>query len=330
MLHTKSDTPDIMLQQRTAGYKALDRLRKNGEFPPSRVGAIEPDLERKTNILMKRFFAERLSVSEQLGGGFCIEELIDRTLRTDEPEIMDSPTLAEREKFELVNALDRQNNVMGIYRLYASMIFPLARELAEKKNRTIKLVELAAGAGGLSLALASEAAKEGLPLSVTGTDIVPAYIEHGNNEARRRQLPVTFRLLDASDMDEAVQIDYDIMLLSQSLHHFTPGQLAVMIASAGKQGASAFIGIDGCRDLLLGIGMPLIAALQGIPAFAMDGLTSARKFYSEAELSLIAEAAAGPGCHRIEHLWPVSFMCVRFDGETVSHKNIANNQPEES
>lgn len=304
-----------MLQLRTAGYKALDHLRKSRAFPPAYTGIAE--LEHATDTLMQRFHQERLAVSEQLGGGFYMGELIDRSLRTDEPEIMDSPSIAEQEKLELVSALDRQNNVMGLYRQYASLIFPLVRELATSKKRVIRLIELAGGTGGLALALAAEAEKEGLPLSVTGSDIVPAYIEHGNYEAHRRQLPVTFRLFDASSMDGAGNERYDLMLLSQSLHHFSPGQLAVMIAASGSQGASAFIGIDGSRDLLLGIGMPLIAALQGIPAFVMDGLTSARKFYSEPELSLIAEAAAGPGNHTISQAWPVTILTVRFGSKPI-------------
>jgi len=318
----------IMLQQRTAGYMALDLLRANGALPLTWNDTAE--LRRKTDSLMQQFYAERSAISKKLGGGFFIEELLDRNLRTDETEIMDRHAIPMEEKLELVRALDRQNRFMGLYIHYASQIFPLVRELSSKKQREIRLIEIACGSGGLAMTLAEEAAKQDLRLSVTASDIVPLYIEQGNNEAGRRRLPVQFRLLDACRLDESDSEQYDITLIAHSLHHFSPGDIAVMIAVSEARGSSAFIGIDGYRDLLLGIGMPLAAALQAIPAFAMDGLTSARKFYSEAELSLIAESAAGSGCHTIERSWPASVLTVRFDtAKTTPSKTASQRRTEQ-
>ena len=59
----------------------------------------------------------------------------------------------------------------------------------------------------------------------------------------------------------------------QSLHHFTPGQLALMIAQVGAAGARTFVGIDGRW-------------------FVHDALVSARRLYAEAELELVASIAA--------------------------------------
>ncbi len=318
----------IMLQLRTAGYMALDLLRESRALPPSWNDTSE--LGRKTDNLMRRFYAERSAVSKKLGGSFFIEDLLDRILRTDETEIMDSLSVPMPERLELVCALDRQNRFMGLYTHYAKLIFPLVRELSSKKQRKIRLIEIACGSGGLALALAAEAARQNLPLSVTASDIVPLYIEQGENEARRRELPVQFLLLDACRLDESCKEEFDITLISHSLHHFSPGEIAVMIAASAARGSSAFIGIDGYRDLLLGIGMPLVAALQSIPAFAMDGLTSARKFYSEPELSLIAESAAGSGSHTINHSWPTSVLTVRFDtAKTIPSKTTSQRRTDQ-
>ena len=57
-----------------------------------------------------------------------------------------------------------------------------------------------------------------------------------------------------------------------------------------------------------------MASLQGILSFALDGLTSARKFYSELELDLIAEIATGKRDHTVICDWPLSILTVRFDG----------------
>lgn len=301
-----------MLQLRTAGYKALDNLRSRNLFPPRWKNTQE--LEEATDRLMRQFLAERLAVSEELGTGFLLGELLERALRTDEPEIMDDGKLPESEKLELVKALDRQNDAMGLYYRYASLLFPLIGDIAARKRRTPRLLELASGSGGLALALASEAQRQGIPLSVTGSDIVPRYMEEGTRRAAEKKLPVTFRTLNAFTMEDPDSEPYDIVLISQSLHHFTPGQLAVIIAKAKERNASAFVGIDGYRDLLLGLGMPLVASLQRIGAFAQDSITSARRFYSEPELHLIAESAAGTGRHAVGCSWPMSVLSIRFDG----------------
>lgn len=301
-----------MLQLRTAGYKAIDNLRSRNLFPP--LWKNTQELEEATDRLMQLFLAERLAVSTELGAGFLLGELLDRAMRTDEPEIMDDGELPESEKLELVEALDRQNDTMGLYSLYASLLFPLVRDIAGRKRRTPRVLELASGSGGLALALASEAQRQGVALSVTGSDIVPRYMEESNRRAAEKKLPVTFRTLNAFTMEAPDDEPYDIVLISQSLHHFTPGQLAVIIAKAKEREASAFVGIDGYRDLLLGLGMPLVAGLQLIGAFAQDSLTSARKFYSEPELHLIAECAAGAGRHAVGRSWPVTLLNVRFDG----------------
>lgn len=301
-----------MLQLRTAGYKAIDNLRLNREFPLHWNNARE--LEQKTDTLLQRFLAERFAVSQELGPLFFLGELLDRTLRTDELEIMDSESVPETEKFELVKSLDRQNGFMGLYSRYVALLFPLIADIAERKNRRVKLLELASGSGGLALALASEAEKQGLPLSVTGSDIVPHSVAEANRLAGEKKLPVTFRLLDALRLEPDDEETFDMVLISQSMHHFTPGQLAVMIANAEKRDVAAFVGIDGFRDLLLGIGMPLAAALQANAAFTMDAMTSSRKFYSEPELDLIAEAVAGAGCYVTGCSWPMSVIAIRFDG----------------
>ena len=113
-------------------------------------------------------------------------------------------------------------------------------------------------------------------------------------------------------MDPAENGRYDIILLSQSLHHFTPGQLARIIVQSRNSGASLFLGLDGHRGLDLLAGVPIIALSERIAALALDGYTSARKFYSETELDLIAEIATGTNRHTLELSWPLSVLRIQL------------------
>ncbi|MEI6756990.1 MAG: class I SAM-dependent methyltransferase [Chlorobium sp.] len=300
-----------MLQMKTAGFKALDNLRSTGHFPASWQGL--GDLEEKVDNFVARFLIERFKVSKELGGGFLLPELLDSALRTSEKENMDELNVPEKEKLELVEALDRQNSMMQLYPRYISLLLPWIHEVAEREKREVKILELASGSGGLALALAEELNKKKLPVCITGSDIVPAFIEKGNELAEKNKLPLIFRHLDAFNLNQLGEEKFDLVLISQSLHHFTPGQLAVIIAQSAEHCTTAFIGIDGYRSILLACGVPLVSSLQGIGSFTMDGMTSARKFYSELELDIISEIATGKKNHAVYCSWPLSVLTVRFD-----------------
>ncbi len=303
-----------MLQLKKAGSQALENLRSEGNFPP--VWQSMEELETYANDSVSRFLDERFKVSKELGGNSLLPELIDRLLRTSDKEYMDSGTLSEAKKLELVQALDRQNHKMQLYPRYVTLLLSLLEEVATREKRNVSVLELASGSGGLALALAEEAQRKNLPVSVTGSDIVPKFIEEGNRQAAEKKLPVKFQLINAFSLPQFPEGSFDLMVISQSLHHFTPGQLAIMIAQSAQHTTTAFVGIDGYRSILLAGGVPLMASIQGIPSFALDGLTSARKFYSELELDIIAEIATGKREHTVACSWPLSILTVRFDGTT--------------
>ncbi len=301
-----------MLQLKKAGVKALENLRSADGFPLEWQSMEE--LEAKTDNFVSRYLDERFKVSKEMGGGFFLPELFDRLMRTSDSEHMDDRKLPENEKLELVKALDRQNQMLRLYPRYVDMLLSLLDEVAKGGEQKLRVLELASGSGGLALALAEEAQRKNLSLSVTGSDIIPEYIKEGNRQAAEKKLPVSFRLLNAFNMDEFTAGSFDLMVLSQSLHHFTPGQLAVMIAQSAQCTKTAFVGIDGYRSILLAGGVPLMASMQGIASFALDGFTSARKFYSELELEIIAEIATGRRDHIVTSSWPLSILTIRFDG----------------
>jgi len=296
-----------MLQLETAGYKTLNDLRSRGEFPPEWTNIDE--LEQLTDRFMERFRAERFEVSKELGPGFVISELIDQTVRTSERENMDDETKPGEERLESVRALDRMNRMTFSYEHQCDLLMPLIEKLG-RSGKTVGILELAAGSGGLAFALAERAQKTGIEVRITASDIVPEMISEGNRLAREKNLPLSFRRLNAFDFEGIEPGSADLVVISQSLHHFTPGQLALMIAQAKRHGASAFVGLDGFRSLLLIGGVPLVASLQGIGDFTLDGLTSARKFYSGIELDIIAAIATGNETHRVTCSWPMTILHV--------------------
>lgn len=300
-----------MLQLKTAGYIALDNLRKSLHFPPQ--WQTRDELEKVTNQYHAAFLEERFKVSKKLGGSFFVTELIDRSIRTDEQEHMDDPSLPPTKKLEMIRALDNMNNMMLLYPRYISVIEPSIRKIAQEKKRPARILELASGAGGLAIAIAAEGKRSSLPVEITGSDIVAEYVEYSNRTAEEKELPVNFKIINAFKLDALEDCSCDIILVSQSLHHFTPGQLAKIIEQSRLHGASIFLALDGHRGIDLLAGVPLIAMLQGSSNLALDGYTSARKFYSELELDLIAQITTGSNRYTTDFSWPLTVLKIPFD-----------------
>ena len=143
---------------------------------------------------------------------------------------------------------------------------------------------------------------------------MPAYVADANIRAQARRLPVRFVELNAFDLLSTLTPgDFDICFIAQSIHHFSPGQLAMMVAQAGLAGARHFVGIDGRRSLLMAVGLPLFTALSLQRDFVHDAAITARRFYSEAELALIADIAAPGADVSVERAEPgYSVLHVRY------------------
>jgi len=220
-----------------------------------------------------------------------VQDRFDRRVRTDAVEYLDRPDYPEQRKLELIRRLHRFNRAMLSYHRFLAYLRPCIRNIANTTGRPVRALELASGAGELTLELARLAEKRGLPVKVTGSDIVPGYVEAGNARARRRGLSTRFIELNAFEMEHLAG-QFDLVFVTQSMHHFSAGQLARMIAQSAAAGARSFVGIDGRRSLFMLGFLPVATTVMGDPHFRHDAIVSARRFYSDPELQLIARTAA--------------------------------------
>ena len=171
-------------------------------------------------------------------------EGIDRTLRTETLERLDRDEVSDRRKLGIVEALHGLNVLLFSYWRFLRAAAPLIRRINQREGRPARIVELAAGYGEFTLRAPAMARRMGLDIEVTGTDIVPAYVERARSEAVRRGVRAHFEVLDAFRMDVAPS-RFDIALIAQSMHHFTAGQLATMIAACRRVLTTGVVGVDG-------------------------------------------------------------------------------------
>ncbi len=262
-----------------------------------------------------RVLAERSRLSRERGGVLALADAVDRMVRTDEIEYLDDPDFPADTKQKMVRALHMMNRAFFSYHRFVYILAPLVREVAARHGRPARVLELASGSGEFTLAMARLAARQKLPVTITGSDYVKKHVEEGNRRAREQGLDVTFKEINAFAMDQgAAPGEFDIVFIAQSIHHFSPGQLAMMIAQSRATATTAFVGVDGYRCLpLVGL-LPGLAVLKFRPSFIHDAWITSRRLFTELELWLAARIAAPDSPSLVVKSWPFhSVLFTRFD-----------------
>lgn len=230
---------------------------------------------------------------------------LDDVLRTDEQEHFDEPDYPESKRLTLARHLHRFNRVVLNYRRFLSVLRPLIEEVADRQGRPARLLELASGSGEFAIELARLAGRAGLPVEVLGSDVQASYVRAAQARADALALPVRFQRIDAFELDRQPAAAFDLVFIANSLHHFTPGQLARIVASGHRLAGSAFVAMDGYRSLYLLAFLALATLpLSGSLDFLHDSVITGRKFYSLAELELVARLAAPRGRVRVRASHP--------------------------
>lgn len=292
-----------MLQQFRLTRAILDDWEAAGAFPAPWASMAE--LEAATNSAVERLYDER---DQRASGIGRVRAFLDRALRTDAVEYLDRESVSEADKYREVRALDRVNRAIWAYRRFLRVLAPFIRGAARDRGRPARLLELASGSGEFTLALAEAAQREGLPVEVTGSDIVEYYVDNGNASAQRRGLDVRFRRINAFDMGDVDAGDYDLVFIAQSVHHFSPGQVAMMIAQSRRIAGHGFVAVDGQRALhmlpLTGFVGAVGMAISQRHHMAYDAIVSGRRFYGHAELEIAARSAAPQATITVRNAFP--------------------------
>jgi SAM-dependent methyltransferase len=196
------------------------------------------------------------------------------------------------------------NGVIDSYAGFVDALEPLLL-----RDRATRVLDLAAGHGGFCLAAARIARARGDAIEFTASDIKPEYLELGAEEARAEGLPIDFVYQDALDLSNLEPGRYDIIACTQSLHHFSPGMVAVMFEAAARAAGRGVVFVDACRSTLVGLALGsygLVRCRQ--PAFAHDSWVSSRRFFLPEELGMLARL--GPWGDGVESTWLPPGHCL--------------------
>jgi ubiquinone/menaquinone biosynthesis C-methylase UbiE len=226
---------------------------------------------------------------------------------TDATEHLDDPAFDHDARVRLLAYLDSLNTILGSYRAFFLALEPLL-----SRERPTRILDLAAGHGGFALAAMRMARERGLDLEITATDLRAEYLALGEEAARREDLRVRFEVQDALDLSNVARGAYDVVLCTQSIHHFPPSMVARVFRESTRVAGRGVALIDGARSVTHAMLVPTLAWLRYRElAFAHDAWVSFRRFYSPEELGLVC--GLGPEGDALEATWmPPSHCLVRW------------------
>lgn len=227
----------------------------------------------------------------------------ERWSTTEQTEYVDDPSIDRSRRVDMIASLDEINTMLGCYSAFFRALEPLL-----VRGRETRVLDLAAGHGGFALEASRIARRRGIRLAITATDLKPEYLALGRTIAEQEGLPVRFAVQDALDLSSVPRGEHDIVVCTQSLHHFTPSGVARMFQEALAIAQRGVVLIDGCRSASLGVLVPVLAALH-LERHEMihDAWVSFRRFFTPEELALLA----GLGRDRtIEAEWMAPAHCM--------------------
>lgn len=269
---------------------------------------INADLDLEKIKLISKFLFKEIDQKRSSRAQKNLLYYLDQLIWTDTREHIDDPHFNVEIKKEIIQGLHLKNIIFGTYNKTIKILGPLIAEINDVENRPARILELASGIGKLTMAMYQKTKNTSLQIEMTGSDIIPEYVNAANKEAREKELKIDFKVIDAFHMDRLEHNSYDIIFTLHSMHHFLPEQLSMIMSGSQKVASKAFIGIDGYR----GFGNLLFMATSGGLAslfkldssFFHDSLVSGRKMYSAKQLEIMAKIGCPQSTVISENLRP--------------------------
>lgn len=292
VLHAARTMPSLTLGAQLLGESARGEGQRQALYALPQTTALEAAI-RRGDAAATRVFDE--VVADALAGmrnaptrGLAgVLSSIDRLSRSEAPERCDDETLAKPERQAILECVTWLNEELGFYDTF----LVLAETDLAPRTGPVRVLELAAGRGELALALKD---RFGDAVDVVATDLSADYLELGCASAVERGLEVAFMERDALDLHDVADDAFDVVVCTQSLHHFSPGQVARLLAEASRVASRAVWLVDGERTLVGAAALGGAVALHtGSWNAVHDTVVSLRKMYTEEELGLLASLAPG-------------------------------------
>jgi 2-polyprenyl-3-methyl-5-hydroxy-6-metoxy-1,4-benzoquinol methylase len=219
------------------------------------------------------------------------------------PEFMDDPHLAPQAHAQALRGLERINWWSHSARILWP---PIRRLLRASDGKTLRILDIASGAGDLPIGLWRKARVAGHDVEVEGWDIHAGAVAYARESAHRKGASVRFLQRDALGVLDADR--YDVVMCSLFLHHLSRDQAVELLRRMGCW-ATRLVLVNDLRRSAFGLVLAHVATrvLSASEIVHTDGPRSVAAAFSLEEIRLLAREA-GQEAATIARRWPFRFL----------------------
>lgn len=200
-------------------------------------------------------------------------------------EILDDPRCDPVLRERSITDVTRANRLLGGMRAVLAELHLALPGLAP--GRDLTLLDVGAGLGDIPAAARDAAARRGVQLVVIGADAA-----HSLARASAQRLDAAV-CADARSLPFATA-SVDIVMCSQVLHHFPPGEVVALLAEMDRVARMRVIISDLRRNWVAATGFWIASFPMGFhPVSRADGVLSVLKGFTAQELATLIEQATG-------------------------------------
>lgn len=223
--------------------------------------------------------------------------------RRRQPELLDGSSLSEERRVEALAGLERLNRWSGSARILWRPIKSLAREGA---CTTLRILDIATGAGDIPINLWHRAGRGGVPVEIDACDVSPSALEYARRRCEQARARIHFFECDALAL--SCRMRYDVVFCSLFLHHLSE-ERATRLLQVMAEAARRLVLVS---DLVRGApGFALAYAatrlLTRSHVVHIDGPRSVEGALTPQE-ALVLASRAGLSNARITRRWPCRFL----------------------
>jgi 2-polyprenyl-3-methyl-5-hydroxy-6-metoxy-1,4-benzoquinol methylase len=220
------------------------------------------------------------------------------------PEVMDQPTLAKDAHHEALRGLSRTNCWGTTRRQIWKAIVRIARQ---RKLKTLRVLDVACGAGDLAIWLKRRSVRAGLHLLIEGCDKSSTAVDFAKLQAAIAGFPA-IRFFKCDILSEHLSSSYDIVTCSLFLHHLDEFEAVSLLKRLAAVTNHALL-VDDLRRSVSGYGLAWLgcAILTRSPVVHVDAPLSVRAAFRENEAQHLFVKAGLQGATLRRH-WPQRYL----------------------
>ena len=213
-------------------------------------------------------------------------------------EVMDDPTLPEREHLRALKGLQRIN---AISRTAEAFFRQLLLMLGSESDCPTRILDVACGDGDNAVRLARLARRHGLDWRVDGCDVSERAVAFAQNHAAQYDVNAGFFVADA--LGGLPTDGYDAVINALFLHHLEDDQIVLFLQQLHRFKHVVISDLVRSRRAYLAtvVGVRLLSRSRVVH---LDGPLSVRAAMTVDELSGLAQASGLRGA-QVQRCWPM-------------------------